>query len=524
MNQEEYISYDELSNTFFYSSQTIRGRVQRLTLKIHELGIGVTIDTKVFMGIKLVGTEIQKRILLELFFTNILIKKEIFKELVIKEFSRWLEVSVLENIFYIIDKINTSKNLNLDFQMYKKIITQLIITVHQINLDKKVNIEKDLIEKIKVFKEYEIAILLKKNLENIANVNDAELLFLVNYLISLHLDLGKMTITKQDISILNKIQQILLDTQKMYNVETYSNLRFRESISEHIYRIIHPTAKNILLYNPYIKEAKTEYFFSFSIASHIALKLEEMFNLEIQDSEIAYLAYHIQVILDTKAKKKIKTVILFNRNFERTKLLASKLVTYFDELEIVEIKKYKQPFEFNRNYLYIGIDLIDTDIKLQNFINIEHSFQLSEIKKVAYFLESQNTVLANANFYKIKETTSQKAIELLLRKDNQLHMLKAILKREKMSFTSIGNLVAIPHSYQENLKNIENIIIGILDRPITWGNEKVQLILIYIPSSDVRRSEYIFQEFYKKTRDLEAVKKLIKAKDKVDFIKKWNKI
>ncbi len=68
MNRDEYTTYEEIADAFFYSPQTIRSRMQRLTMNIHSLGIDASINTRVFKGIMLTGTEIQKRVLLESFF------------------------------------------------------------------------------------------------------------------------------------------------------------------------------------------------------------------------------------------------------------------------------------------------------------------------------------------------------------------------------------------------------------------------------------------------------------------------
>src|SRR5699024_5207044 len=76
LNKKRYVSYDEIADKFFYSSQTIRSRIQNLARKIQFLDIDVSVDTKVFKGIKLIGREIQKRVLLENFFTSITVKKE----------------------------------------------------------------------------------------------------------------------------------------------------------------------------------------------------------------------------------------------------------------------------------------------------------------------------------------------------------------------------------------------------------------------------------------------------------------
>lgn len=524
LNNNDYTSYDEIANKFFYSPQTIRSRIQKLVITINELGIKIKIDTKVFKGIKLIGSEVQKRILLEIFFTNIFVKKEMFKDLVIKSFENWVEPKKTKKVFQIIDTVNTELELNLEFLMYKKIITQLIIMIHQINVQKSIEVDKNQLEEIKIFKEYEVVSKIKKELNDLIFLNDGESLFLVNYLISLQLDLGKISSEGQDPIILTTIHSILEEIESVYNIETFSKERFRNNISDHIYRIIHPASQNILIYNPYVKEAKSEYIFSFSIASNIALKLEKVFHLEIRDSEIAYLAYHIQVILESQDKKKIKTIILYSRNYERSKLLSSKLITYFDELEIVEIEKYTKNFKFHEENLYIGINLVDIPIKKNNFINLGNSFRSNDIKKIAFFLESQKLFLEKATIYWLNADNPKEIIKKLLIKEDQEVMLDSILKREYISSTSIGNLVAIPHPYAGKSEYKEKIIIGIVNQEIIWGKEAVQLILVYIPSSDTERNEFIFQEFYQKTKNITDVKKLIKTNTKEQFIQKWNEI
>lgn len=524
LNNNNYTSYDEIANKFFYSPQTIRSRIQKLVTIINELGLKVIIDTKVFKGIKLIGSEVQKRILLEMFFTNIFVKKEMFKDFVIKSFDNWIEPKKIEKTFRIFDKVNTDLELNLEFLMYKKIITQLIIMAHQVNNQKSVEVDKNQLEEIKIFKEYEVALKIKTELNELIFLDDREFLFLVNYLISLQLDLGKVSSDGQDSIILSTIHSILEEIESVYNIETFSEKRFRNSIADHIYRIIHPASQNILIYNPHVKEAKSEYIFSFSIASNIALKLENIFHLEVRDSEIAYLAYHIQVILESQDKKKTKTVILYSRNYERSKLLSSKLITYFDELEIIAIEKYTNNFKFHEENIYVGINLVNVPLKIKNFINLGSSFRSNDIKKINFFLESQKVFLEKATIHWLNADNPKEIIKKLLVIEDQEIMLDSILKREEMSSTSIGNLVAIPHPYIGKSEYKEKIIIAILNQEVIWGKEAVQLVLVYIPSSDTERNEFIFQEFYKKTKDITEVKKLIKTNTKEQFIIKWNEI
>src|SRR5699024_7193182 len=95
LNKKRYVSYDEIADKFFYSSQTIRSRIQNLARKIQFLDIDVSVDTKVFKGIKLIGKEIQKRVLLENFFTSITVKKEMYMDFVIENFSSWISKDII---------------------------------------------------------------------------------------------------------------------------------------------------------------------------------------------------------------------------------------------------------------------------------------------------------------------------------------------------------------------------------------------------------------------------------------------
>lgn len=524
MNEDQYTTYDEIAYKFYYSPQTIRKRMQMLTLNIQALGIAVSLDTKVFKGIKLIGTEMQKRILLESFFTYIHVKKEDYKDLVINRFKTWVEPDVIENVFKLVDEININYQLNMEFSIYKKLTSQLIIIIHQINHGYLVDIKDKELTSLRGFKEFEVAEAFRSQLHDYVNITDDEAVFLVNYLMSLHLDLEEAEIKNRNPQIVDKIEAILFQVEQIYHVPTYSEKRFRNNILNHIYRIIYPASHNLLIYNPFVKETKAEYFFSFSIASNIALQIEKEFHVEIQDSEIAYLAYHIQVIIESKDKKRIKTIILYSRGYERTKLLASKIATYFDELEICKIEKCPNNYEFDHSYLYIGINLAFTPQNKVNFIMVQGGFQSGDIKKIRFFLESQNSIIEQAAIHWLNENSPDEIIRQLLLLNNEEHAFESIMKREKMSYTSIGNLVAIPHPYFEMREYKEKVIIGVNKKAIQWGNEHVQLIIIYIPSFDIERNEYAFTEFFQKTKSIENVNVLVHTTKEKEFIDVWNQL
>lgn len=524
MDKDGYTTYDEIADQFFYSSQTIRSRIQKLTIDMDALGIDVSIDAKVFKGIMLVGTEIQKRVLLESFFTSISVKKEVYKDFVISSFHNWVHEDVIENVLNIVEEINIKYDLNLEFLMYKKMAVQLIIMIYRMNQGNGVVIDSSEETAFEGFKEFEVADAFCTGIRKYVNVSESEHIYLTNYLMSLHLDLEESKIENRDMQTIEKIEQILWQIEQVYQVPTYSQQKFKSNILNHIYRIIYPVSHNLLIYNPFVKETKSEYFFSFSIASNIALQIEREFNVEIQDSEMAYLAYHIQIIFDSQDKKRIKTIILYSRNYERTKLLSSKIATYFNELEIYKIEKYSQDYAFDEPCLYIGINLALMPQTKKDFIMIQNGLQNEEIKKIRFFLESQNAIIERADIHWINEDRLDQVIKSLLRRNHREDFFEAIMKRETMSYTSIGNLVAIPHPYFEMQEYKEEVIIGINQKAIQWGHELVQLIIIYLPSKDVERNEYVFTEFFQKTKNIKNVMKLVQMKTKEAFINYWNQI
>ncbi|MFD2829967.1 BglG family transcription antiterminator [Corticicoccus populi] len=524
MEQKDYTTYDEIADKFFYSPQTIRSRIQKLTSDMEQLGVDASIDTKVFKGIKLIGTEIQQRVLLENLFTSISLKKEVYKDFVIKNFSSWADESVIEGILNLIEEINIKFDLNLEFLMYKKISVQLIIMVFRLSQGNGVSIDSDEEEAFQKFKEAEVAAEIYQGLRHFVNASKNESVFLTNYLMSLHLDLEENHSEKRDTETIDKIERILKRIEEVYKVPTHSEKKFRTNIMNHIYRIIYPVSHKLLIYNPFVKETKSEYFFSFSIASNIAMEIERDFKVEIQDSEIAYLAYHIQNIFESQTKKRIKTIILYNRNYERAKLLSSKIATYFNELEIVKVEKYSKEYIFDDAYLYIAIDLPVTLEHKRNIIMVQNGLQKGEIKKIRFLLESQNSIMDHATIHWIDEDSPFDAISTLLALNHREEFLEAVMKREEMSYTSIGNLVALPHPYFGIKEYKEEVMIGINKKMIDWGSETVQLIIIYLPSNDVERNEYIFTEFFQKTKNIRNVMELVKMSTKEEFIYCWNKI
>src|SRR5699024_8426783 len=92
-------------------------------------------------------------------------------------FSSWISKDIIRYIFKILDNINNSYQLNLDFSMYKKLIAQLVITIHQSKYQLFVEIESKEIERLKQFKEFDIGKKLQADLQKYMKIPNKEMAF-----------------------------------------------------------------------------------------------------------------------------------------------------------------------------------------------------------------------------------------------------------------------------------------------------------------------------------------------------------
>lgn len=77
-----------------------------------------------------------------------------------------------------------------------------------------------------------------------------------------------------------------------------------------------------------------------------------------------------------------------------------------------------------------------------------------------------------------KNTLLLKLCENLIREgygNGQIY--NSLLRREKVSGKAIGNLIAIPHPFPEEIIK-SGIGIAVLKKPIVWDDEKVQVVFL----------------------------------------------
>jgi lichenan operon transcriptional antiterminator len=101
---------------------------------------------------------------------------------------------------------------------------------------------------------------------------------------------------------------------------------------------------------------------------------------------------------------------------------------------------------------------------------------------------------------------------------------QSVLKREEISPTSIGNLVAIPHPLEPNALG-SCIAIGLLKKPVKWGENSVQLVfLLALNEKDKEEFSQLFNHLWQLVQNKKLVDELCSKVDFVDFMNQFYSI
>lgn len=315
-------------------------------------------------------------------------------------------------------------------------------------------------------------------------------------------------IFNQEIVIFCK--KMIEEVRKIFYVDLNSD-NFLVSFSYHLEQLVKFQRNSFK--NPLYKNIKNNYPAIFEIAVYIAKLIHDHWNNIILDEhEISYIAIHVGMILENKANSKIKVVIVNPDYYNLSQIIVDKIMMIFgNDIDIIKIFSNESDIldcDFDlilsttkltkkENYLFFGqisIFVNQNDVeKIRRCIQLvlEYKFnkknmQLINLIDSNLFIYFENSQLLEEDI--IREL-SNKLIELNIEDENYL---KNVLKREKTSSTSYYN-IAIPHSFELNA-NQTKICIGLLKKPIKWGNNIVNIVFLITVS---KKDKMVFIDLIK---------------------------
>ncbi len=264
-----------------------------------------------------------------------------------------------------------------------------------------------------------------------------------------------------------------------------------EDLTLHLKSAINRLKNNISIRNPYLDQIKSNFIQAFETSKRIILYVEEAFDIEFDEDEIAYIAIHIQSFYERNKHNGIKDVILVcSSGYGTSKLLEQRLKNIFGQkiniVDIVGINRLKD-LDINNELIITTVPIKD---HLQEAVYVSPLLNDKDISNIQKQFSANNygsdfIDLISKKFFiiddqKAKQNNIIKKMVDDLREEGYVEpkIYESILNREKLSSTAMGDF-AMPHAEIEYV-NKPVIYIYINKNGIVWGEDKVEIVFLFL--------------------------------------------
>ena len=289
----------------------------------------------------------------------------------------------------------------------------------------------------------------------------------------------------------------------------------------------------IIAKNPFAEATKKKYFFAYNVASQAVIPLKKTYFHEVPENEIAYLSSIFALFIEQEKdkKKKYNILVICATNMSTSKLLAyqykKKFKKYIDEVYTCEMYNLDS-FDFSKvDYIFTTVEI--NRVLPKPVLGISAFLEDEEVEKISSILKfkSSNTiadVYSEELFYdNIKGETKEEILFEICKRIPEKYGIpsdfyEGLLRREEITGTDLAKHVALPHPY-ETTSDISFACISVLDHPIRWTRQDVQVVILMAVAEDEQRdltnflqliSEFIANE--------SAVLQLVEEPDFTTFV------
>lgn len=289
----------------------------------------------------------------------------------------------------------------------------------------------------------------------------------------------------------------------------------------------------IIAKNPFAEATKKKYFFAYNVASQTVIPLKKTYFHEVPENEIAYLTSIFALFIEQEKdkKKKYNILVICATNMSTSKLLAyqykKKFKKYIDEVYTCEMYNLDS-FDFSKvDYIFTTVEI--NRVLPKPVLGISAFLEDEEVEKISSILKfkSSNTiadVYSEELFYdNIKGETKEEILFEICKRIPEKYGIpsdfyEGLLRREEITGTDLAKHVALPHPY-ETTSDISFACISVLDHPIRWTRQDVQVVILMAVAEDEQRdltnflqliSEFIANE--------SAVLQLVEEPDFTTFV------
>lgn len=515
----EYMNAEDLSNELNLSIPSTNKVISNVRDILKKYGLGII--SRPFYGSKISGKEIKIRDLI----LDYAIKSdennslEIRLDNISKEESELIEKVITANL--------KNDNIIISDKDFNTLFTRIMVSISRVRKNYPIEDEAfkdnyrlenyDLVKKIMEKISETLGITICKN--EIYYVSSSCGIMVYNY------NTRKELIKDKNDEVNRFISETLDEIDLITGINLKEDIDFTNALIIHLKIFINRFKAGIKAKNSLLNQIKSKFPMETNLATIVAKKLEEEFKVTLDEDEIGFIAMHFGAAFERRKNKSGKRVcIICHYGIGTSQLLTEKLKQRISDIDIVGT----YPVRYLDVALAQDIDFIVSTVKLdkKNFkipvLYIENVFSdeiVNELHQIFNEKEKRKKILRETfnkeAFFRIKAENREEAIKNLgmaMKTKGFINddVISMVLEREEMSSTDIGHLVAIPHTILDG--TYKSIIgVGVLDKPIIWSKEEVQLIFMVCFNRKETSNFPVFKYLYSFIEDEGNVRRVLKT-------------
>ena len=528
---EKYIRYENILKMLLFSNSYIKQFELAEIFHISESQINkdlpcvkeilatydLNLISKPYYGMKIEGSEKNIRLA---------IKNEIGEDPSLFDDDENKEL--FNKIQTIIDNIDFGEDYYMPYVNFKNLVIHIYISILRIRQKKFISLPKDIESKVTCCGEFDLANRIVNRLKDELNIDipKQELVYITMHLIA------KNTIRDQEkisTEILELSQQVIDEIYMVSRYDFRANIDFYFSLAIHLGPLINRIKYGFDMKNPILEDIKDNKI-PYLMATIAANTINERYKTKLSEDEIGYLALHIMAAINNNNLNKKKILIVCGSGNSSAQIMKAQLNRQFknniEEIVITDLRNLKNINPNNYDLVISSVELdkccdipvvyVDIIFSKIDLENIKIAFDDTRLAKI-YDIFS-NSVFIKAKKFKNKLEVLRFIAETIEEKsgvDKEI-ALNQLKEREGLGQTNFDN-VAIPHILDQVNGDSYSIII-ILDKPIKWNKEEVDLVYSLVIGENLGDMGL----YYEKLGDFLSNQKLIKmamnSKNQMEFM------
>lgn len=550
---KEPIAVKELSQSLYVSRVTVQKDLEKVEEWLSNFNL--ILQKKPNYGVEIIGNEEEcRKAIANLLALTSNKGYEELKELLYDERERKIDyksiskLKELVNIDYrLLEKIVAKAEKKLQFKFsdeaFVSLIMHIAISIKRLKEGKDVKLSEEMLNSLKENEEYEEARQIAEEIEESFKIKlpESEIGYILLHILGTKLLEGKsenltIALEGQGDSELAVImaREIISIAERALHMNLSKDKQLLNGLILHLRPTINRLKYDLALRNPMLKEIKENYIEIYGVAWMTSTVFEKYLSVKMPEEEIGYICLHLAASVE-RNKNPLKALIVCASGIGTSQFIAARLERSFRQIEIIDVISIIELKQRSLNGIDIVISTVPVEINRPKLM-ISPLLNQNDIRRLGIFIDNvysnktkndETYSIIDKNLIRIRGSVESK--ELLIKEIcgdlvNRKHIFEeyvyGVLEREKLYSTAIGGGVAIPHGEVALVKR-SCFAISILDQPVCWGNESVEIIiLLCISEKDREKSKKWMRNLYNFIEDSSNVKflKNIKSSEEISRV------